>query len=124
MVAFWMSSPPVIRGVAPASTQRAFRGRGALEIGVVATKSQRVGVARLSRRAHNPETDRSNRSPATNATFTGHTFRESDECELKVEKGDTASQLKIPQNYFGIEPSIVGSYTTAFQHEPQHKVRI
>ena len=89
-----MSRSPVIRGGAQASTQRAFRGRGALEIGVVATKSQRVGVARLSRRAHNPETDRSNRSPATNESITPIAFRESDECELKVDKEATASLLK------------------------------
>ena len=86
-----MSRSPVIRGGAQASTQRAFRGRGALEIGVVATKCQRVGVARLSRRAHNPETDRSNRSPATNVRIMRFPFRESDECELKVEKEATAA---------------------------------
>ena len=124
IVAFWMSRPLVIRGCAQASTQRAFRGRGALEIGVVATKCQRVGVARLSRRAHNPETDRSNRSPATIESIIHIAFRESDECEMKVDKEATESLMKLENSRYTKHPSFVGSYTTARQHGLQHKVRI
>ena len=61
-----MRMSPAIRGTGWGLIQRAFRARGGLQIGAVNGEGQRVGVARLSRRAHNPETDCSNQSPATN----------------------------------------------------------
>ena len=87
--------------------------RGVLEIGEATPKNQRVGVARLSRRAHNPETDRSNRSPATIESVQLRMIRESDECELKVAEEDTARFFDFTTIILRINQSFVGSYTTA-----------
>ena len=84
-----------------------------LEIGVATPSDQRVGVARLSRRAHNPETGGSNPPLATKIKRNECQRCESDECEMKVEKRYTAKhqRQKFSQKFF--MQSIVASYTDA-----------